>query len=245
MFDLALALEETGKQIVMAPLVEAAAAIWAVTNATERGPSGAGSDRIEDRRAGDSVARPALRRRRRGDLRPESLGAVGLGVVCAVRRVGRSVSGRCEGGRETVLCLVPRNAAGLGITTTPNVDGSTSSTLTFSRVTVAERRHRRARRCGCGDRDGDAGASGSRHRGGAARRRPGRARHDRRLHQAPRAVRQADRQLPGVAASHGRLLRRCRAQPLAVVQGSVRVGRRHRAIRRWCRRSRRGSGRAR
>src|ERR1043166_3499108 len=35
LFDLALALEETGKQIVMAPLVEVAAAIWAVTNATD------------------------------------------------------------------------------------------------------------------------------------------------------------------------------------------------------------------
>src|ERR1700712_5297017 len=31
MFDLALALEEAGKQIVMTPLVEAAAAVWAVT----------------------------------------------------------------------------------------------------------------------------------------------------------------------------------------------------------------------
>src|SRR4051794_7437810 len=34
LFDLALALEETGKQTVMAPLIEAAAAIWAVTRAT-------------------------------------------------------------------------------------------------------------------------------------------------------------------------------------------------------------------
>ena len=65
MFDLALALEETGKQIVMAPLVEAAAAIWAVTNATDAAPSGAGADRVEDRRAGDDAARPALRQRRR------------------------------------------------------------------------------------------------------------------------------------------------------------------------------------
>ena len=60
MFDLALALEETGKQIVMAPLVEVAAAIWAVTNATDGGPPSAGAHRIEDRRAGDIVARPAL-----------------------------------------------------------------------------------------------------------------------------------------------------------------------------------------
>src|SRR3954463_12103808 len=35
LFDLALALEETGKQIVMTPLVEVASAIWAITNATD------------------------------------------------------------------------------------------------------------------------------------------------------------------------------------------------------------------
>src|SRR5579871_2588771 len=35
LFDLALALEETSKLIVMAPLIEAAAAIWAVTEATD------------------------------------------------------------------------------------------------------------------------------------------------------------------------------------------------------------------
>src|SRR5262249_6531990 len=34
LFDLALALEETGRQIVMAPLIEVAAATWAVTSAT-------------------------------------------------------------------------------------------------------------------------------------------------------------------------------------------------------------------
>jgi alkylation response protein AidB-like acyl-CoA dehydrogenase len=40
-------------------------------------------------------------------------------------------------GIATALCLVPRNAAGLNIATTPNVDGSTSSTLTFSSVKIA------------------------------------------------------------------------------------------------------------
>jgi alkylation response protein AidB-like acyl-CoA dehydrogenase len=33
---------------------------------------------------------------------------------------------------------VPRDAAGLAVATTPNVDGSTSSTLTFSRVAVGD-----------------------------------------------------------------------------------------------------------
>ena len=43
-----------------------------------------------------------------------------------------------KAGSEAILCLVPRDAAGLAIATTPNVDGSTSSTLTFSRVAVAD-----------------------------------------------------------------------------------------------------------
>src|SRR5437868_6385735 len=38
-FDLALALEQTGKQIVMAPLVEAASATWAITSASGMGHS--------------------------------------------------------------------------------------------------------------------------------------------------------------------------------------------------------------
>jgi alkylation response protein AidB-like acyl-CoA dehydrogenase len=43
-----------------------------------------------------------------------------------------------KAGSEAILCLVPRDAAGLAVATTPNVDGSTSSTLTFSRVAVGD-----------------------------------------------------------------------------------------------------------
>ena len=61
MFDLALALEETGKQIVMTPLVESRERDLGGDERDRRGPSGAGSHRIEDRRAGDDAAGPALR----------------------------------------------------------------------------------------------------------------------------------------------------------------------------------------
>ena len=116
MFDLALALEETGKQIVMTPLVEAASAIWAVTKRPIGRTPRASRIAIEDRRAGDQRARAALRRMPPGPtLRSESLDAVGRGVVRAVRRVGRPIPGRCECGRRRPCCAscraMPRGLA--------------------------------------------------------------------------------------------------------------------------------------
>jgi alkylation response protein AidB-like acyl-CoA dehydrogenase len=49
---------------------------------------------------------------------------------------GMTGEGHVGNTQDTVLCLVPRNARGLTIKTTPNVDGSTSNTLTFSGVTI-------------------------------------------------------------------------------------------------------------
>ena len=60
MFDLALALEETGKQIVMTPLVEVGGRDLGGDERHRIGPSGAGADRRQDRGAGDDVAGPAL-----------------------------------------------------------------------------------------------------------------------------------------------------------------------------------------
>jgi alkylation response protein AidB-like acyl-CoA dehydrogenase len=137
LFDLALALEETGKQIVMAPLVEAAAAIWAVTGATD------GSHPARAAIAGrivvpastlpgqryDGVASPAF------DTNAGTLSGAVSFVAFAPSADLFLVA--AEAGGEAMLCLVPRAAAGLAVATTPNVDGSTASTLTFSRVAVA------------------------------------------------------------------------------------------------------------
>src|SRR5215471_14539364 len=109
LFDLALALEETGRQIVMAPLVEGAAAIWAANTA-----------------ASPSLDRGAM----------ALTGAVSF-VAFAPSADLFLVTAQARG--EAILCLVRRETPGLAIATTPNVDGSTSSTLTFSRVAVAER----------------------------------------------------------------------------------------------------------
>jgi alkylation response protein AidB-like acyl-CoA dehydrogenase len=138
LFDLALALEETGKQIVMAPLVEVAATIWAVSRAADAShPARAAiaakivvpATTLPGQRY-DSVASPAL-----------DPGAMALSGAVSFVAFGPSAElflVAAKAGGEAILCLVPRDAAGLAIATTPNVDGSTSSTLTFSRVAVAD-----------------------------------------------------------------------------------------------------------
>ena len=137
MFDLALALEETGKQIVMAPLVEVAAAIWAVTTATGAGhPARA---RIESKIVVPATSLPGQRYDNATGviLDPKSSALSGSVSFVPFGASADLFLVDATAGRETVLCLVPLHAAGLGISTTPNVDGSTSSTLTFSRLTVA------------------------------------------------------------------------------------------------------------
>jgi alkylation response protein AidB-like acyl-CoA dehydrogenase len=138
MFDLALALEETGRQIVMAPLVETAAAIWAVMSATDAAhPARA---RIESKIVVPATALPGQRFDRAAEVTFDAKASALSGSVSLVP-FGAStdlflVDARSNHG--TVLCLVPRTAAGLGIATTSNVDGSTATTLTFSQVAVAE-----------------------------------------------------------------------------------------------------------
>ncbi len=138
LFDLALALEETGRQIVMAPLVEVAAAIWAVTRVTDAAPPARGAIAgkivvpaitLPGQRY-DSAAIPAL------DASTMTLSGAVSFVAFAPSADLFLVAARVGG--ETVLCLVARDAGGLAVATTPNVDGSTSSTLTFSRVAVAD-----------------------------------------------------------------------------------------------------------
>src|SRR5450631_1603728 len=136
-FDLGLALEETGKHVVMAPLVETASAIWAVTNAIEQ--SHPARNAIESKIVVPATTLPGQSYGRAAGVTfdPQesiltgSVSFVPFGASAELFLVDMNASG------ATALCLVPRNAAGLSITTTPNVDGSTSSTLIFSRVKVA------------------------------------------------------------------------------------------------------------
>jgi alkylation response protein AidB-like acyl-CoA dehydrogenase len=138
LFDLALALEATGKEIVMAPLVEAAAAIRAVTHATDR--SHPARARIASKLVVPATTFAGQRHGRVGgvtfDVKSSSLSGTILFVPFGASSDMFLVDADAGGG--TVLCLVARDADGLGIATTPNVDGSTSSTLTFNHVTVAD-----------------------------------------------------------------------------------------------------------
>jgi 3-oxochol-4-en-24-oyl-CoA dehydrogenase len=135
-FDLALALEETGRRIVMAPLVEAASATSAVTNAT--GSTHPARARIASKLVVPATSVPGQRYDDAAtmtfDPKASSLsGAVSFvpfGTASEMFLVDAKAAG------ETVLCIVPRDAAGLSIATTPNVDGSTSSELRFSRTII-------------------------------------------------------------------------------------------------------------
>jgi alkylation response protein AidB-like acyl-CoA dehydrogenase len=138
LLDLALALEETGKQIVMAPLVEAAAAIWAVTRAAGAAHPARGAIAAKvvvpaitlPGQRYDSVAGPAFD--------PNAMTLSGAVSFVAFAPSADLFLVSAKAGSEAILCLVPRDAAGLAVATTPNVDGSTSSTLTFSRVAVGD-----------------------------------------------------------------------------------------------------------
>ena len=138
LFDLALALEETGKQIIMAPLIEVAAAIWAITKATDASHRARAA--IADKLAVPATALPG---QRYDDPASPALDPNGMTLAGTVSFVAFApsadlflVSAQARG--EAVLCLLRRDAPGLAIATTPNVDGSTCSTLAFSRVVVAD-----------------------------------------------------------------------------------------------------------
>src|SRR5690348_13887634 len=138
LFDLALALAEVGRQIVMTPLIECTAAIRAVTGATKASHPARAA-------IASAVVVPATvlpGQRYDGGARP-SFDANAMTLSGAVSFVAFAPSADrflvdADAGGEAILCLVPRDAAGLAIVATRNVDGSTSSTLTFSRVAVAD-----------------------------------------------------------------------------------------------------------
>jgi alkylation response protein AidB-like acyl-CoA dehydrogenase len=137
LFDLALALEETGKQIVMTPLVEAASAIWAIMHATDSAHPA--RVKIASKLVVPATALPgqrfghvdALAFDPKSSSLSGSVSFVPFASSCDMFLVDAVADG------ETILCLVSRGVAGLSIATTPNVDGSTSSELTFSRVVLS------------------------------------------------------------------------------------------------------------
>jgi alkylation response protein AidB-like acyl-CoA dehydrogenase len=143
MFELSLAMEEAGRQLLALPLVEACAAAWAIARAEDHGHF------LQAVLDGSTLLVPALPQTGWGE-------DPGLPVAKADRR-GVRLDGKVSfvpyapsaqaflmqaagAGGEPVLCVVAADAAGLSHTTASNVDGSTSSELVLRDVPVDESR---------------------------------------------------------------------------------------------------------
>jgi alkylation response protein AidB-like acyl-CoA dehydrogenase len=131
LFDLALALEPAGRQLLMAPLAEAAAAAWMLSEICDDAPTLAG---VLD---GSRLIVPATRAASWGhggaglryDTRTSALDGAMAFVPFAPSADAFLVA------TDTAICLVENKAAGVGIETHALVDGSTASTLTFTHAT--------------------------------------------------------------------------------------------------------------
>lgn len=130
-FDLALALEETSKTVMMTPLIEAACANWALAEA--QGALNHSSGLIVP-----ATSPPAqnFNGRQQVHLNDGKLEGVLSFIPFADHADAFVVETSGEG--IAALCLTPRSSDGLTIETVHNVDGSTSSTLTFDQVRIGK-----------------------------------------------------------------------------------------------------------
>jgi len=135
LFELSIAMEEAGKNLLAVPLVEAAAAVWAI------GRSGADAKWLQSIMEGTRIVLPAL-------SQEGWSGAVEQGLVLdannringAVRFVPYAPAAQeflvlAHAGAEPVLGVLPRDAVRLA--TVRNVDGSTSSELSCEGARMA------------------------------------------------------------------------------------------------------------
>jgi alkylation response protein AidB-like acyl-CoA dehydrogenase len=143
LFELALALEQAGRQVLMVPLLEAAAAAWALSRAEDDERAAAA---LADLLRGSGLIVPAteaaswrygcgssgIRYDHRAGVLDGSLAFVAYGETADAFLVA------IEQGVQSVLAVVPRTD--IGVSTERNVDGSTSSTLSFAAVHVPAER---------------------------------------------------------------------------------------------------------
>jgi alkylation response protein AidB-like acyl-CoA dehydrogenase len=143
LFDLALALEQAGRQLLMVPLLEAAAAAWTLSQAEDGARAAAA---LADLLRGSGLIVPAteaaswrygsgssgIRYDHRAGVLEGSLAFVAYGETADAFLVA------IEQGAQSVLAVVPRTD--IGVSTERNVDGSTSSTLSFAAVDVPAER---------------------------------------------------------------------------------------------------------
>jgi alkylation response protein AidB-like acyl-CoA dehydrogenase len=139
-FDFALVAEQAGKQLLQVPLVEAAAAARTLSMAASDGASP--SAILSELLAGTRVIVPATTASFWSyvdgpspvsfDAKASSLGGTTPFVPFAQSADAFMIA--VESRPEAIVCIVPRDAPGITVTTGRNVDGSASSTLVLDRV---------------------------------------------------------------------------------------------------------------
>jgi len=140
LFDLSLVLEESGKQLLMVPLLQACVAALALARSGDRAT-------LADVLAGTRLAVPVLADEENGynagATHPVAIkDGAGYRLDGTVRFVPFALSADTflvaarVGGGELLLAAVARNREGLRVKTAANVDGSTSSDLFFDHVAV-------------------------------------------------------------------------------------------------------------
>jgi alkylation response protein AidB-like acyl-CoA dehydrogenase len=139
-FDLALALEQAGRALMLVPLAEAAAAAWVLSRAAA---GTAAPTALSDLLRGSRLIVPATPTDswRHGDRNPaldyDSKRSILRGRIPFVAFAGAADAFlvAVESGTEPVLALVPRTD--IGVSSERNVDGSIVGTLDFASVHVA------------------------------------------------------------------------------------------------------------
>jgi alkylation response protein AidB-like acyl-CoA dehydrogenase len=133
MFELSLAMEEAGRQLLALPLVEASAAAWALAQA------GAGA-RLESVLVGTELIVPAFGQAAWGGEAGADLATAKARVSGKARFVGYAPSASAflvssvDGG-DTVLGVVAKGA-GVSVSGSAQVDGSTSSDVAFENAAL-------------------------------------------------------------------------------------------------------------
>jgi alkylation response protein AidB-like acyl-CoA dehydrogenase len=133
LFDLALALEQAGRRILMAPLAEAAAAAWALSNG---GASGAALAGLLD---GSRLIVPATRPSAWGLGGGLSSDAAAIALDGAIPFVPFAPA--ADGflvATGAIVCLVDRTAAGVLVDAKGQVDGTTASMVRFANAMPAQ-----------------------------------------------------------------------------------------------------------
>ncbi len=144
LLDAALAIEQTGKRLLMVPLTEAIAASWTLSRA---GLGGTALAALASHIAGYWLIVPACEppHWRFGGGRPEpglSFDPRAMSLSGGIAFVPFALPANfflvaTNAGREPALALVDGNSEGLTRAVQGNVDGSTSATVSFDNVAVA------------------------------------------------------------------------------------------------------------